>query len=942
MSTSSHNRGRERHDGAALPLELELQLSACIVASGTVNGSQLKHLVARHPAWRERFSAWLERFEHRRDPDRGVRRLARYSLLREIGRGGMGVVHLAWDEDTHRWVAVKILQGASSEPDMRLRFEREARTLARLRHPSIVPVYEIGDCDGMPFFVMDLVRGAALDDFLAGCRDKDKQADRMQASHLAAFVARTVGTPVQFEGSYERAIATICAEAAGALHAAHVQGIVHRDVKPGNLMIGADGGVRVLDFGLARLEFDQSLTRSSDVMGTPMYLAPEQIVGAHDVDARADVYSLGVTLYELIALRHPHYGVTLAALYHEITHVEPPPLTRWNPAVSADLAAIVRKAMEKDRGDRYATMADLQRDLQAFAAGAAVSVRPASAVRRTLRRLRRHRTRLLAGLAAVALLAASLVYMFALRGGIDAVRIVAEVRALRMVDSLGALEDLRKKANELTGAERSEVLAMLERHAESFASLQELRRSGAMSDDLRREWADRLPVMLDAYRIEAQQRLGEVDEHGAIDRLLAADRAHTMSQLGDLERQALALAPTLRHEIEDRLTMLRGAAQTLADLGVAGEMDRETLKAWRARVAGLPAAYATAAEVVLAGHESGLELCEQVRASGIESEADLQAMTQRARLLPPAYRDSLLPMLEADLASASRLREVREALDRGAAVAPEQLQQWRSGAAAARPCYAAETRRLLDHVELLGRIAPGSRPQDVERAERGELPWGEPLAEAQWALAREHLWPTRVRDPRTGVTFALIPGTTIADTKLDAFYLAQTEITWEQWGAGAVGGSVAAVEGDVRARPVAVSFVAAIAFCERFGYRLPREAEWQRACSAGAGEPLARVAWFRGNYREPVRADVGGRVQQLAAPVGRLEANAAGLQDMLGNVWEWCAPDDAAQAAPGRWQVVRGGAFDSYAAFCTDRQRLFASPDREVDNVGFRPAVSLP
>jgi tetratricopeptide (TPR) repeat protein len=289
-----------------------------------------------------------------------------YRLLREIGRGGQGVVYLAEDVRLGRDVALKVIEstvddGATSA----LRFHREAAVASRLDHPGICAVFDAGRIGGVSYIAMRHVPGVSLAARLADARAAGARG--LEGSWLPPFIAK----------------------AARALHAAHEAGIVHRDVKPGNLMVTPDGDPVILDFGIARDDASGvTLTETGDLFGTPAYVAPEQL-GAKKADRRADVYALGVVLYECLTLTRPFEAPTRAALYERILRGGPEDPRARNPAISRDLAGCVLTAIERDPDRRYQTAAAFADDLEAIVAGRPIAARPPGALGRAWRWARR-------------------------------------------------------------------------------------------------------------------------------------------------------------------------------------------------------------------------------------------------------------------------------------------------------------------------------------------------------------------------------------------------------------------------------------------------------------------------------------------------------------------------------------------------------------------------
>jgi eukaryotic-like serine/threonine-protein kinase len=278
----------------------------------------------------------------------------RYEVRERIGAGAMGVVHRGFDTLLEREVALKFLpETMALDTDAANRFLQEARAAAALNHPSITTLHAIEDPDRRPFLVMELVRGETLE----------------------ARLARTGRLPV------DQAVAIAMPVAAG-LDAAHGRGIVHRDIKPANLMLTADGAVKIMDFGIARLPGGPARTRAGSTLGSAAYMSPEQIRG-EDVDGRADVWSLGVVLYEMLTGSLPFLGDNEHSVMHGVLHVDPEPLGRVRPDTPQWLADLVSTMMSRDRAARPASAAEVLTTLRRGAApGASVDPAPRPARRR--------------------------------------------------------------------------------------------------------------------------------------------------------------------------------------------------------------------------------------------------------------------------------------------------------------------------------------------------------------------------------------------------------------------------------------------------------------------------------------------------------------------------------------------------------------------------------
>src|SRR5262245_40899637 len=264
----------------------------------------------------------------------------RYEIQRGIARGGMAEVYLARDQLLDRPVAVKVLFAEyARDPSFVERFRREARSAANLNHPNIVGIYDWGQERGTYFIVMEYVRGRSLREI------------------------------VHVNGPFSaRRTAEIGAEIAGALEFAHRNGVVHRDVKPGNVLLTADGDVKVTDFVIARAGTSESLTQTGAVMGTATYFSPEQAQGLA-VDGRSDVYSLGVVLYEMVTGVPPFTGESPVAVAYKHVRENPDPPSVHAPDVPPDLEQIILTAMSKDVDSRYQTADELRNDLVRFVRG---------------------------------------------------------------------------------------------------------------------------------------------------------------------------------------------------------------------------------------------------------------------------------------------------------------------------------------------------------------------------------------------------------------------------------------------------------------------------------------------------------------------------------------------------------------------------------------------
>ncbi|MEZ5962928.1 MAG: serine/threonine-protein kinase [Planctomycetota bacterium] len=298
-------------------------------------------------------------------------RVGAYRVVRELGRGGMGVVYLAEHENLGRRVALKLLAARHAASDKALeRFEREVRAVARLADPNIVGIYEVGRFDDVPYFTMEFVEGRTLHELLQDLRQAQRAPQTLRASDLSdSWFSAGVGTEIEDpqRRTWIGAACAVVARIADALSHVHAQGVVHRDVKPKNILLARDGRVLLFDFGVARVDTEASMTISGEFVGTPYYVSPEQVDPPEaGVDERTDIYSLGVTLYELLTLQVPFDGESPQQIFRRIQQREPRAVRRLNPQVPRDLETVCQMAMAKERGRRYQSAADFAADLRRF------------------------------------------------------------------------------------------------------------------------------------------------------------------------------------------------------------------------------------------------------------------------------------------------------------------------------------------------------------------------------------------------------------------------------------------------------------------------------------------------------------------------------------------------------------------------------------------------
>ncbi|HZT78738.1 MAG TPA: serine/threonine-protein kinase [Gemmataceae bacterium] len=484
--------------------------------------------------------------------------LGDFHIIREVGRGGMGVVYEAIQLSLGRRVALKVLPFAATlDPRQLQRFHNEARAAASLHHPNIVPVYAVGCERGVHFYAMQLIEGQ---NFAAVIQDLRKAgrgpagdipvrpgqestgpypSPPPSASAPAAATRPSVSITLSTQRSgrstdFYRTVARLTAQAAEALDYAHGLGIIHRDVKPANLLVEGRGNVWVTDFGLAQFHADAGLTATGDLLGTLRYMSPEQAGGQRSLlDHRTDVYSLGATLYELLTLRPIFDGTDRQALLQQIMHEEPRPPRAIDRSIPPELETIVLKAIAKAPEERYATAREFADDLQRFLRDEPVLARRPTLAQRARKWARRHPSVIAAGVVLLVLVTVGSL--------ISAGLVSAEQRNTRLEQqkTKQALEDAERRARE---AEERYQLAL--RSVDEMVQVSEEELAGQWGMELVRKRL--LLSALGYYQDLIEQRRDDPETQGR----LAAAQERVQKVLNDLKE----------NQVNFQMRLLRDAA----------------------------------------------------------------------------------------------------------------------------------------------------------------------------------------------------------------------------------------------------------------------------------------------------------------------------------------------------------------------------------------------
>jgi eukaryotic-like serine/threonine-protein kinase len=537
--------------------------------------------------------------------------LGDFRLLREVGRGGMGVVYEAEQISLRRRVALKVLPFAAAIDSRRLqRFKTEAFTAAHVQHEKIVPVHAVGCERGVHYYAMQFIDGQSLatlieelrapnDGARGGTLDTETTPGRDESRSGAGSTSSTATISRERASDrrrYFERVAGLACQAALALEHAHQAGIVHRDVKPGNLLLDLRGQLWVTDFGLAQVKGDAGLTFTGEMLGTLRYASPEQVLARRGiVDHRSDIYSLGATLYELLTMRPPFDSRERNALVRQIADDEPALPRTLEPSIPVELETIVLKALRKEPADRYATAQEMADDLERFQGGRPILARPPSAAERLRNWSRRHPALVGTGVVALFLLtAASLVSTALIRREQRNAEAAYRREQKRALEAEARFRLARRAVDELIRASEEELA-----HRPGMEGLRKRLLTSALA----------------YYREFIDERQSDPDSQAELRD--TTRRVETI--LADLAmlRAAGELYLLAQPAALDDLELDLGQRQRVADLSArAGKRWRDTL--------GDPANLPTPAERVRIA-------LDQVRANDVEM-ATILTPTQRARL----------------------------------------------------------------------------------------------------------------------------------------------------------------------------------------------------------------------------------------------------------------------------------------------------------------------
>jgi len=881
-----------------------------------------------------------------------------FRRLERAGVGGMGEVHLARHETTGELAAIKLVR-----PDhlwfekARERFRREVEATSQLAHPDIVRVLAVGEERGVPWLAMEWVGGATLEHVLERLRgippetlraiDFEDAVRAASATHPHVEAARENAFPGQ---SYVEVVTRVIARVAAALAHAHSAGVLHRDVKPANIMVTPAGRVLLTDFGLALPRGADRMTRTGSWLGSLPYAAPEQIEGSpRALDRRADVYSLGATLYELVTLRTPFLGGPESRVRRRIVTGDIEPPRRLNPALPPEIERVCISALEPDPRRRPSGGAEMADDLVRAVVGERVHAR-ATPMWLKLQRWARRRPKLAATAAAIALVVLGSVAI-ALRERLLADRLtrLADLELVRGLneEARDFWPAARERIAPMTGwlARADELLARRVEHRRAFEDLTRRALPYSPEDRSRDQAPTREQLSTLALEIEGLASYVARGDRSAPPSPPDPDsvRALDVSHKALLDQHHDALIDTLRARIGAlRVTMQKDAARWQPDIQQLHDFERQ-----------------------LDG--ASLKLGERATYRFTDP-LDAWRHDALRRLLGDLDRlAALVPRVRAELAETESLARIFQEASAAA---------WETARTAIErsPSY-----RGLSIEPVFGLVPLGENPSshlwEFLLAESGTAPLRDSGAADRWKI-----------DDATGIVLVLLPGgrftmgqrddegprrseaSPLHEVELAPFFIARYELTVAQ--AERLGGFPPEKSRPADGRlPLAIDWERGRAMLLQHGLELPTEAQWEYAARGGeTGNPQlegyanvfdrSRVASYRaqGQQLEGESADFD---DGFAGParVGSFRPNAFGLHDVLGNVSEWCldhyitrgystlaarAGDGLrATVVPAQLRSVRGGSYTDGPKLCYPALRLNDVPGKMSYSIGVRPVRSL-
>ena len=910
----------------------------------------------------------------------GFPSLEGYELLERIGEGGMGTVYRARQVSLKRDVAVKVLRDRlAGDDEFIARFMREARLAASLSSPNIVRAIDVGVSGSTYYFAMELVEGEAVDDILS----REGTLPERRAVEIALDVAR-------------------------ALEYARTHGLIHRDVKPGNILIDREGAAMLADMGLARaapgLSHDGTqITMAATMVGTADYISPEQARGQKDVDTRTDVYALGATLFHMLAGRPPFTGESQADVISKHLNEAPPDARELNPRVDAGTSLAIRMALEKDRARRYATPEQMASDLEDIRRGDEPRIASAQyganrglrgAFVSSVRRLRRSRWGAPALAAAVAL---GIVLGVVLMGRREPVTATQDVPAA--APPRPAADDAGNEPPPVVPAPRDPAYtAPLERARESLsrgeygAALEQLEMAASLGA------GNEVASLVEEAKFGQHRAAGRASEDKGDVTAAARSFARALAVRDDAELRAHAAELERRLDIErsialgDRLfdeddwpgslEAYRTAQRRVRDGDRARLGDRLANVKKRITYLGamIPARAALKAQKwvdAITMAKFALAVCPEDEPAKAIVETATRARHEESRResYEEFMADARRRLAEEQWLAAGGAAERALALSPDAEEAKAIVEKARRGAEAVRQSQFAEEMAAAEAAKRAGNwphVATYAKAALAMLPERDDARALRELAETE--LARKK----RITNS-LGMTFALVSGNEFMmgsddggeDERparrvyLDSYYVSVTEVTNAQYesfrpGARAKWRRFSPAD-DTPA--VCVSWRDATSFCEWLSkteglqYRLPTEAEWERAARGRDGraypwgnDPPVAEGRHRANYApQPDRKRWADDGHAFAAPVGSFAASGStcGAVDMAGNVWEWCldwyAPrypegrgDNPRGPASGEKKVLRGGSFTTSHESLRCAARAAHVPGFYDVSVGFR------